>query len=172
MSSISKTLNLLLAEDNAGESWDILTHALELGNQLEIAKATVQQLLFKLQRAKQKMCADLAYRIRRKNPSYNISVDRNLCKIGYKRKTLYFKPDLSRNMWIVSSKDEPFANAFKRNHKHALMITPDISNFINIIDNFFRNHYKTLQEDIVGEGLIIVGSRNSDLKGLLEYRNG
>lgn len=165
MKSILEALDLVL-EDEIGQGWEVYGQATDLYNQLEDAKLHVQNLLHQLHRYRQKMCLDLSYRLRKRNPAFNISVDRHGCKIGYRKKSLTFKPDLAKGMWQVLSKDDQFANLFKRTNKSALLITHDVDEFINTIFTFFKEHYKTLQEDIDGQGVIMIDDKISTLSEL------
>jgi len=166
MNNLSETIDLLLEDDTP--NWDVYSSAVDLYNQLEDAKFQVQNLLHKMHRARQKMCLDLSYRLRKRNPSFNISIDRNGCRIGYRKKSLTFRPDLSKGIWQVISKDDHFANLFKKLNKSALLISHDINNFVEIIFSFFRDQYKTLQEEatigvIINEGQQISLSELSNL---------
>jgi hypothetical protein len=154
MSSITKAIDILLEDDQSG--WEIYSQATELYNELESAKLHVQNLMHKLHGQRQKMCMDLSYRLRKRNPSFNISVDRNGCRIGYRKKSLTFRPDLGKGIWQVLSKDEGFANLFKRKHRSSLLINHDIGEFVDTIYGFFRDNYKTLQEESEGQGVILV----------------
>jgi hypothetical protein len=170
MRQISETLDLLLEDDQPEMDWNLFRSSTTVCAELETAKAHVHQLLFELQKIRQKMCNDLAYRIRRLNPSYNISVDKNGCKIGYRKKSLYIRPDLQRGLWQVSSKDDGFAAAFRRQNKSSIYLTPDIEGFVKNVDHFFRAHYKTLHESIVGEGIILIDGHTGKLSDLAERR--
>lgn len=155
MDEITKAIDILLEDDQS--NWDIYSQATELYNELENAKLYVQNLMHKLHGQRQKMCLDLSYRLRKKNPSFNISVDRNGCRIGYRKKSLTFRPDLAKSIWQVLSKDVGFANLFKRQYRSSLLISHDISDFVETIYGFFRDNYKTLQEDADKHGIILVG---------------
>jgi hypothetical protein len=170
MRPIMETLNLILEDQAPTENWGLLQDALDVHNELEQAKLNVQNLMHQLHRMRQKMCVDLAYRIRKFNPSYNVNVDKNGCKIGYRRKVLHFKPDIQRGMWIITSKDGSFASEFRRANKQLLLISPYISQLIQAIDAFFKAHYKTLHEEIVGEGTIIINEQMSTLADLIKER--
>ena len=168
MKSIIETLDILLDEP---KQWDVYSQATDLYNELEEAKLKVQNLMHQMHRFRQKMCLDLSYRLRKVNPSFNISVDRNGCRIGYRRKSLHFKPEIAKGIWSVMSNDTAFANLFRKKHKPALLISHNIEDFVDTIYKFFKENYKSLQEEAIDDGVILIDGKLSTLATLADLHN-
>lgn len=171
MLDFSETLDIILEESQ--NPWQPLNRAMELVRKLDIAKQMVLDLQHQLMSMKNKVNADLALNIRRKMPSLNVGLDKNgSCKVGYKSKHLIFSPDIEKGIWCVQSSDDRFANRFQKLKRHDLIIGADATPLINAIVGYFTSHYKSLDEELTGIGVILVEGRISTMADLVRWREG
>lgn len=164
----SEQLAFVLEEDNNSGKHDI-SDAVDILRQLETAKSQISDLEYKLDSIKNRINANLAVKIKRTNPGLNVSVDRKGCKIGYKSKSLIFNPDLSKGIWLVTSEDTRFLNRFLRRFKKDIVISGDVYKLVSVINNYFADHYKSLGEDIIGTGIVLLENKKVSVSELAKY---
>jgi hypothetical protein len=160
-------LTLVLEERPVGPS--PLDTASEIVRELEIAKQQIVNLQHKLASVKRRMNGDLALGVRRNHPGLNVSVDPEGCKIGYKSKSLTFDPDIEKGVWIINGEDPRFMGRFKRQFGRNTVLLPDIGDLVSAITDYFTGHYKSLGEDILGTGVVLLEGRQVSLRELTTY---
>lgn len=167
----SDTLDVILEESQ--NPWRPLQDAMELVRKLDMAKQYVADLQHQLLSMKNKINADLALHIRRKMPALNVGLDKNgSCKVGYKSKSLLFTPDIEKGIWSVQSSDHRFLNKFQKMRRRDLIIGSEITPLIEAVIAYFTGHYKSLGEDIVGVGIILVEGKIGTLSDLVKWKEG
>ena len=162
--NIADMLDIIL-EDGSPTN-ESVNAAISIVQEIEDAKRTIHSLESKLDILRSKMCAELGLAIRKQMPAMNISVNREGCKVGYKTKHLLLQPDPQKRLWIVKSKDPRFSRRFMSRHSSKTVLSRSYEQLIDAILTHFREHYKTLGEEIEGTGIILVESKVSNLSGL------
>lgn len=168
--SFTDQLSFILENDTSRCSQN-LDDAYEILREIDRANQHIVILQNKLRILKRKINGDLAIKVRKKHPGLNIAVNPKMCKIGYKTKYLSFYPDIERGIWTISSDDNKFTNRFSKLYRRNMLITPELDDLVDSITDFFINHYKSLGEDIIGTGKIIIEERMSSLSDLAKYNN-
>lgn len=166
--SFADQLNLILEES---QEQNPLVAAMEIVQKLDAAKQQILDLQHQLSSVKQRMNGDLALGVRRQLPGLNVGVDPNGCKVGYRSKNLVFDPDVEKGIWMVSGDDDRFANRFHRTFGLQTRLVPDIGDMIEAIIHHFRDHYKSLGEEILGTGVVLVEGKKSTLSNLIYWRD-
>jgi hypothetical protein len=136
---------------------------------MDSLKQQLIDLQNKLGVIKQRMGADLALSVRRNHPGLNVAVDQNGCKVGYRSKNLCFDPDVEKGVWVVSSSDDGFLGRFKRQYDRNTVLSPEIGELVSAITDYFAGHFKSLGEDIVGVGVVLIEGKRSTLGELTGY---
>lgn len=165
--NLDRTLQVIL-EDNPFKSKSV-SIAGEIINKIEDMKRQLLDMKNKLRVIEKKLCGDLAIGVRRRQPGLNVGVTNDGCKIGYRTKHLLLNPDCQKGIWIAKSKDPRFLNKFTRNFTSQMVLTDDLSDIIDAIITHFSNHYKSLGEDIVGTGIIMVEGKKSTIFNLARW---
>lgn len=164
------SLDIILTESNKG--WRPMDSAIELMRRLDSAKQLVADIQHQLLSLRNRMNADLVLSIKRHMPALNVGLDKNgECKVGYKSKSLVFTPNIEQGVWVVTSSDDRFKNRFSKSKRKTLVISPNIDHLIEAIADFFSEHYKSLGEDIIGNGIIMVEGKISSLRDIVEWRD-
>lgn len=167
---IIDALEVILEEDTGGVLTSIET-AMHIVKDLESTKRRVLDLKYQLKSMKNRINAELAMKIRLSMPALNVSIDnQGQCKVGYKSKHLILSPDIERGFWKVKSADYRFSNKFEKLRRRDLFIGADINSLINALTEYFTDYYKSLNEDIVGDGLMLIEGKLSSLKDLVNYK--
>lgn len=143
--------------------------AIELVKKLEDAEQYIRTIRHQLSIIENKMSSELAIHVRKTIPGLHVAVGRYGCKIGYRTKQLVLKPDPKRGQWKVSSSDKYFANKFKRRYASKTFLHEDIQPLVSAVVEHFTNYYKSLGEDIVGTGVIIIESDRSTFGQLMSW---
>lgn len=141
---------------------------LDLVSKLQIARQQVQDLEYQLSIAKRRLCADLAVAIRKLQPGFNISVDKNSCKIGYKTKILQLSPDIENGIWRVQSSNARFLREFLNTNRRATLL--DNPMLPQAITDYFMNYYRSLREDIGGTGVLLIDEQRKTFVDLISWR--
>ena len=168
--SFTDQLSFILENDQPRCSRN-LDDAYEILRQIDRANQHIIILQNQLRILKRKINSELAINIRKKHPGLNVAVNPKLCKIGYKTKYLSFYPDIEKGLWSISSDDGKFMNRFKKQYRRNIVISPEMDDLVSSIITFFINHYKSLGEDIVGSGKIIIEEKIGSLTDLATYSN-
>ena len=142
----------------------------KLTKELATAKQTLADIEHKITMARQQLSADMALRIRKIEPGFNVAVDKNGCKIGYKTKFLHFAPDIETGMWVVTSNNQRFLREFLNAHRKTTLLDNDVDTLIAAIVEYFTSYYRTLNDDINGTGLLLIENKNSTLLELVGWR--
>ena len=58
---------------------------------------------------------------------------------------------------------------FKRRFGRNTVLLPDIAPLVSAIVNYFTEHYKSLGEDIVGNGVVLIERKRVSLRELVSY---
>lgn len=146
-----------------------LDAATEILHQLDIANQQIVDLQHRLNSIKQRMNGDLALGVRRNHPGLNVAISPKGCKIGYRSKSLLFDPDVAKGVWVVTGEDPRFLGRFQRQFGRNTVLLPDIGNLVSAVTEYFTGHYKSLGEDIVGTGVVLIEGRKSSLRELTRY---
>jgi hypothetical protein len=146
-----------------------LEAATEIIHSMDSLKQQFIDLQHRLGSIKQRMNADLALGVRRNHPGLNVSVDPTGCKVGYRSKSLNFDPDIEKGVWIVAGEDPRFMGRFKRQFGRSTVLLPDIAPLVSAITDYFTGHYKSLGEDIVGNGVVLIEGKRASLRELVGY---
>lgn len=168
MSGLLQNIDIIF-EDVDLPSHNSVSMASDIVKQLEVTQQRVYELQNQLVIAQNKMCGELALNLRRRMPGLNVAVGRDGCKIGYRSKHLVLQPDVKRGIWNVKSGDGSFARRFLSRHSSKTIITPDFENLINALVRHFTEHYKSLGEDIIGTGVILIEGKRGTLVGLSQW---
>lgn len=163
------TLDIILEDDNQAASK--MKQASELVGRLDMAKQLVVNIKHKLLILRNQINAELAMQIRRTMPALHVGLDHGMCKVGYKTKSLLLTPDLERGIWNVKSPDSKFASKFQKVNIRDMLIGQDTNALINAIVNYFTEHFKTLGEDITGNGVLLIEGKRSQLSDLVKYKD-
>lgn len=169
MSSFAQTLKVVLSEDKPVTA-NLAVAAKTIVSALEAARQKVKDLEHQLNTVHSRLSAELALSIRRTDPALNVSVTRDGCKVGYKTKHLLLVPNLPRGVWDVKSSDPQFSRIFFRYNSSTTVIDNDTTKLAASVTDFFRNHYKSLGEDIVGTGIVLIDNLKGTLSGLVTWR--
>jgi len=143
----------------------------ELIRQLQDARQQVSDIEHKLATVKHNMSVDLALNIRKTQPSLNIALDKQGCKVGYKTKLFHITPDLENGIWKITSSNSRFLREFLNVHRRTTLINNDLSIFANAIVTYFNNYYRTLGEDLNGTGIILIEEKKSTLLQLVGLKS-
>jgi hypothetical protein len=143
--------------------------ASEVLRSMDSLKQQLASLEHKLGSIRQRMNADLALGIRRNHPGLNIAVDSTGCKVGYRSKSIYFNPDIEKGIWTVTGDDPRFVGRFKRQYGKSTVLLPDIGDLVSAITDYFTGHYKSLGEDIIGTGVVLIEGKCASLRELARY---
>ena len=146
-----------------------LDAAAEILHQLDIANQQIVDLQHRLNSIKQRMNGDLALGVRRNHPGLNVAISPKGCKIGYRSKSLLFDPDVAKGVWIVTGEDPRFVGRFKKQFGRSTVLLPDINNIVSAVTDYFTGHYKSLGEDIIGTGVILIEGKKVSLCELTKY---
>jgi|3_EtaG_2_1085321.scaffolds.fasta_scaffold00090_16 hypothetical protein len=168
MSVFSRNLNALF-EDPRG--MNPLDAARELKNKLAAARQEVDNLENQLKIVTQRMNGDLALGIRRQNPALNVGVNSDGCKVGYKTKHMIITPDVEKGVWSTKSPDGRFLGKFTKQYSPYTVLNPDIGDLISSVLGHFTGHFKTLGEEITGNGVILVEGKCCTLLELAQWRD-
>ena len=160
-----------ILEDSPVRYNNSLDDANSIVKEIEKSQQYIVMLHNKLKSIKRRINSELAIKVRHRNPGLNVSVNPKKCKIGYKSKFLSFYPDVERHIWLVSSSDEKFSNKFLKNHRRSTIMSDDINELASAITTYFINYYKSLNENIIGDGAIIIDDNKARLLNLVEYGN-
>jgi len=148
MSSFNKDLSNILSEDNLAIDTPVpdnpMTQLRQKAQELKDAKDQVAQLEQEYVQAIDALNGQLAVGVKKCNPRLSANLRNGVCNIGYRSKSLNFKPNLDTQTWAAESSDPTFARRFSRNHGPATALNPDIDALAKAIISFFTNHYKTL----------------------------
>lgn len=164
----SDQLSMIL-EEQTTQCGSLLDTATDIANHIEATKQQLSELKRKLSTINRKINTNLATVIRRENPSLNISVTAEGCKIGYKTKTLIFDPDIFKGIWSVESNDPKFSSRFKRRYRKCTVLDPSITDLSSAIMDYFTVFYKSLNESIIGNGVTLIDGKNVSLRELVEH---
>lgn len=166
--NFTDTLGIILEDESQAASK--MKHASELVQRLDLAKQLVVNIKHKLMTLRNQINAELAMQIRRTMPALHVGLDHGMCKVGYKTKSLLLTPDLERGIWNVKSPDYKFASKFQKSNMRDLLIGQDTNALIQAIIMYFTEHFKTLGEDIIGNGTLLIEGKHSNLSDLVRYR--
>lgn len=163
-----EALDIILEDDDQTASK--MQQAAELVQRLETAKRIVVNIKHQLIQLRSQINAELAMQIRRTMPSLHVGLDHGMCKIGYKTKSLLLTPDLERGIWNVKSSDPKFASKFTKSHIRQLLIGNNTDELIHALVKHFNDHFKTLGEDLIGNGKLLIEGKSCQLSDLVQYR--
>ncbi len=170
MTDLIESLNVILEDGPPEDGWHPLDSATDLVRQLQNAQQFVADLQHKLTSLKTRMAGDFALALRRAKPGLNVAVDKSSCKVGYKTKILQFWPEVELGVWRVTGPNRRFLREFLQANRRATLLTSDLSTLVNAVVTYFTNYYRTLGEDIIGTGVIMVEERKTTLVELANWR--
>lgn len=165
MTDLNKHLDLILEDviDSPLDiAVDIQSEVKECEYQLELSKRRLSMAIDRIN-------GDLAMSIRKVQPGLHIVLDKNGCKVGYKSKSLIFSPDLTTKYWNVNGQDPRFLRKFQKRYGE-IALRRNISKITKCIVTFFNEYYKSLHEDIVGVGNIIINDKKTTMMELSNWR--
>lgn len=167
--NLERRLDIILETSSTQVGDDTYGSAVNIATELEEARRKVTELERELIYATDRLCGGLAMGVRKRRPGLNASIGNGCCKIGYRSKHLAFRPDLSGGMWKVESADPTFAKHFGREHGPATALGSDIDPIAQAVAAFFGGYYRSLKEEIVGRGVILIDGRKATIDSLAEY---
>jgi hypothetical protein len=170
-SLISRRLDALFEDSTGMLEVDPYQAAQNIMGQLEDARRHVSDLEQQLLYATDRLCGGLAVNVRRRQPGLNVGLDHGHCRVGYRSKALLLRPDLTNKVWAVDSGDPAFARKFQRLGAMHLGLTNDLTTLAAALAQYFMNHYKSLGEEIRGEGIVLHDGRQVTLGQLIEVVN-
>lgn len=167
MSNLSETIDVIL-EDASLDSSDTVSSANELAKQLEIVQQQVYELQNRLTIFQRRLCGELALNLRRRMPSFNIAISNNGCKVGYKSQFLLLQPNIRRGVWDIKPNSR-FTRKFLNRHSSKTVISSSLDTLVNVIVQYFTEHFKTLGEDIIGNGLVMLEEKRVTIVDLMQW---
>jgi len=165
--SFADQLSLVL--EDRPPSHSPLDAAMEIVQSIDLLKQRLVDFRHKLEAIKQRMNADLALGVRRNHPGLNVAVEPTGCRVGYRSKSLHFDPDVEKGIWVVNGDDPRFVGRFKKLHGRSTVLLPDIGDLVSAITDYFTGHYKSLGEDIIGTGVVLIEGKRASLRELVGY---
>lgn len=166
MSDLLHVLNVVLEDGQAPSG--AVEYASGIVRQLEDAQQRIQDLQHQLDAANKRICGELALMLRRALPGLNVGVGKEGCKVGYRSKHLILQPDPKRGIWNVKSGDPRFARRFM-NRRGSKTVLGSMEPLASAIVQHFREYYKTLGEDIIGTGIVLVEGHRGTITDLAEW---
>jgi hypothetical protein len=166
---LSRRLDLILEETNVSLDNDPYQEAVGIAQDLEEARRAVTELEQKLLYAMDRMCGGLALGVRRQLPGLNVGIDKGGCRVGYRSKSLLFRPDIKGKLWRIESPDPSFVRRFSKQYAPRTQLNADVAGMAQAVADFFRTHYKSLGEDIVGTGVLLIDGKDTTLGQLVEW---
>lgn len=142
-----------------------------LSDQLFELKKSITKANKDLSRLKSMLCGDLAFEFRRRFPALNISVDGKRCKVGYRSKIMVLEPDVIGKIWTVRA-DNVFAKSFVNRYRRFLIFDNNCAKLVDVIGEYFSNHFKSLNEEVSGTGILLIDGKNSTVSDLVGMRSG
>lgn len=167
--SFEDRLNLILQDTKKTGNLD---NAYEVYRSIDKAKQNLLKLQHEFNSIKKRINCELAVDVRKCHPGLNVSVNRKGCKVGYKNKNMCFDPDMAKGVWIISGSDPNFVRRFKRRHVKDTLLSQDFGPLADLISSFFVNHYKSLGEDIVGSGAVLLEDKAVNLVDIAAVSQG
>ncbi len=123
-----------------------------------------------LELAANKLCGELALKIRTHLSGLNINLNKYGCTIGYRHKTLTFKPNLLNNVWVVTGNHSQFVQNFMAKYS-PLMSIQNVDKISQAIAEYFKNYYRSLNEEINGNGLILLEGINKSTSDIAMWKS-
>lgn len=163
---IERRLDLILETDATSVSEDHQKAAADITLEIETTRRKLEDLERQLSHAVDRLCGGLALGVRQFRPGLSVGIDRGMCKVGYRSKYLTFKPDLVTRTWIVSGSDPAFARRFSK--QFGVRMTNALEDTAKAIAEYFGAHYRSLGEEIVGNGVLILDGINVKSTTLIE----
>lgn len=168
-SYLDRKLDTILNEEATALGEDPYQSAMNVTTELEAARHKVAELERQLVFAVDRLCGGLAIGIRKHQPGLNVGLGNGACKVGYKSKNLVFKPDIAGGRWGIDSPDGRFARRFQKLFGPHTSLTSDLSPLSQAVARFFMQHYRTLNEEIKGTGIILLNGKGVSLQTLIEH---
>lgn len=170
MTPLLEKIDAMLDDENQGID---ISQLRELVKLVESYRKRIYRLEQEIAYSQKQLCGELAIKIRQKLPSLNVGVGNSQCKVGYKSQTLYIKPDIRKGIWVIESRNKKFSNGFYKNYSSKTVLNDSLEDVALAIVDYFRSYYKSLGENIVGEGKIVLDEKYISLPNLiLEFRSG
>jgi len=148
MKTFNTKLNQVLQEDvqavDTPAPDNPLTKVKDLADRLQKTQTEVADLQRQYACAIEQMNGQLAIGIKHAHPRLNAALRDGGCSVGYKSKSLQFRPDLDTMSWKVESPDKPFVGRFAKHFGDAMGLEPDFNKLIEAITKFFSTHYQSL----------------------------
>lgn len=138
-------------------------NAVNIATELQQAKQRIIELQGEMQHALDRLCGGLALGIRRRQPSLHAQLGDGAVRVTYVKKDLVFKPDLARQVWMVDSARPRFVSKFKQMYGHLLHLSSDLMPLANAVAEFFTRYYRSIGEEITGQGSVVVEGRRVSL---------
>ena len=167
MLELGSKLDILLEE----KSDSLYVDADTLSGELLELRRSISSASKGLSKLRGMLCGDLALEFRRRFPSLNVSVDGKRCKVGYRSKLLIFEPDILGKIWVVRS-DSAFAKSFVNRYRRYLIFDSSCVKLVDVVGDYFASCFKSLNEEIEGSGVLIIGGFRGELSGLAELKSG
>lgn len=159
----------LLLEYDSGAVDAAYQKAIGIHDNIAAVKNRLRMLNSLMREAADHLCCELAVAVRRVQPSLYVSIDKNGCKIGYKKKYLSLFPDIEHKVWIVTSSNDDFLSRFSRSYSLEMGLNEPVSKIAENICTHFRNFYKSLNEELEGEGHIIISESETTMRQLVQH---
>lgn len=163
-----RSLNILLSEDYFDNSF-VSESPSSLLKKLESARQQVLDIEHKLSNVKKRMSGDLALILRKTEPGLNIAVEKDGCSVGYMSKCLNFSPDFEAGVWKVTSRNKRFMREFLNSYRKSTIISGDQNEICNNILSYYKSYFRSLNEEIVGTGILILESHKCTVSGLVSW---
>lgn len=160
---------LAVLEDILNDSIDTnYTQLNELYQQLADAQQEVIKIRNRLHRGISVLNGQLAVQVRNRQPSLEIKLNPESCVIGYYSRALEFTPSLRTGLWAVESPDAKLRKKFIATNP-PLALSGSISELATSIAVFFARFYRSLGEELVGTGAIIIEGKNRSFGELANF---
>lgn len=166
---LARRLDLILENETTQVDDNPYQNAMSISTELDVARRKVADLERQLIYATDRLCGGLAMGVRKHRPGLNASIGNGCCKIGYKSKHLAVRPDITGKVWLIDSTDPTFARRFSKQHGPRTALDSNIDPLAQAIAMFFGTHYRSLGEDIIGRGLILIDNKRVSIETLVEY---
>lgn len=146
--------------------------AMAIVRKVDAIKQQLLDLQNDLMAIKNQFKGDIAFRLKRAEPAFNINVGQNEpFKCGCLDKTLRLEPDMDKMEWVADSDDQAFANDFTVRNQSKMALVSDLTPMIDAILGHYRGYSEKLGESIEGKGIALVEGRMSTLKEIVEWRD-
>jgi len=146
MRDFNKVLNETIEGDLPPEpgfqGGNLIQNAFQILDELQQAKAQLDEINAKLNSLTERINASLAAEIRQLQPKLPINLADGCCSVGYRSSNLSVRPDLNSKRWVIDTGSR-FGRRFARENGH-LVGMDSVQPLAKAIVSYFGNRYRSL----------------------------